>query len=133
MKTAKWEAMENYLYEQNKKIEEDPDYAIGFFNRFLFSLVDDVDDLQNVVEHMKKNDKLPAYIKHRIDSFKLTLNGIETSVASITEILKKAEQDENKNKEETNDNNSEKCIRDEQLVNPCGSDPAERRLREAEG
>lgn len=117
--------MEDYMYEQNKKIEEDPDYAIGFFNRFLFGLVDDVDDLQNVIEHMKKNDKLPAYIKHRIDSFKLAMNGIESAVSGITEVLKKAEQDENKNKEEQNDNDQEKCIRDEQFVNPCGGDHSE--------
>ena len=129
MKTA----MEEYIEKHDKKIEEDAQFAVDYFQSLVVDVWSDIGAIKDCIGRMKKNQEIPAYIQHRFDMISSAMSGAESNMEQVLNIVKKAEEDENKNKEKNNDNNQEKCVRDEQLVNPCGSDSTEGCLPEAEG
>lgn len=125
MKTA----MEEFIEKHDRKIEEDPEYAINHLQSLIVDGSYDIEEIKNCIEKMRKNEDLPVYIKHRLDMISLSMTGAENNMEKVLQIVKKAEEDETKKQEllnreqnqgeNKNDNNQTKRIRDEQLVNSC--------------
>ena len=121
MKTA----MEEYIEKHDKKIEEDAQFAVDYFQSLVVDVWSDIGAIKDCIGRMKKNQEIPAYIQHRFDMISSAMSGAESNMEQVLNIVKKAEEDENKIKEETNDNDQEQNIRNEFFVNPCGGDHSE--------
>lgn len=116
MKTA----MEEYIEKHDKKIEEDPEYAINHLQSLIVDGSYDIEEIKNCVEKMRKNEDLPVYIKHRLDMISLSMTGAENNMEKILQIVKKAEEDEIKKQEmlnreqnqgeNKNENSQEQCV-----------------------
>lgn len=99
--------MEEYIEKHDRKIEEDAQFAVDYFQTLIVDVWSDIGAIKDCIERMRKNRDIPAYIRHRFDMISAAMNGTESNMEQILNIVKKAEEDENKNKnkENNNDNN----------------------------
>lgn len=96
MKTA----MEEFIEKHDKKIEEDPEYAINHLQSLIVDGSYDIEEIKNCIEKMRKNEDLPPYIKHRLDMISTSMVGAENNMERVLKIVKKAEEDEIRKQEQ---------------------------------
>lgn len=93
-------AIQEYIEKHDKKIEEDPDYAVDYFQSLIIDVSSDIDEIKKCVDRMRKNKDILPYIQHRLDMISVELNETENHMNRVLEIIKKAEEDNNKIKDQ---------------------------------